>query len=124
MQMMRNGYDATNYSVSWMTEQSAERPFFSGIDVARWNKVGAQQVGDFFGVKAVVLVLAPVPLFIGHSQRVAGGGLADAGVIEFRAEGRQTGFDVPQTFATRKLGERQPEELFVSGQLADAKLPW
>jgi len=64
----------------------------------------------------------PVPLFIGHRQRVAGGGLADAGVIEFRAEGRQTGFDVAQTFAPRQLGERQHEELFVGGQLADAKV--
>jgi hypothetical protein len=65
---------------------------------------------------------APVPLFIGHCQRVAGGGLADAGVIEFRAEGRQTGFDVAQTFAPRQLGERQHEELFVGGQLADAEV--
>ena len=64
----------------------------------------------------------PVPLFIGHRQRVAGGGLADAGVIEFRAEGRQTGFDVAQTFAPRQLGECQHEELFVSGQLADAEV--
>src|ERR1035437_4752418 len=64
----------------------------------------------------------PVPLFIGHRQRVAGGGLPDAGVIELRAEGRQTGFDVAQTFAPRQLGERQHEELFVSGQLADAKV--
>ena len=65
---------------------------------------------------------APVPLFIGHRQRVAGGGLANAGVIKFRAEGRQTGFDVAQTFAPRQLGEGQHEELFVSGQLADAEV--
>src|ERR1035437_2762156 len=64
----------------------------------------------------------PVPLFIGHRQRVAGGRLADAGVIELRAEGRQTGFDVAQTFAPRQLGEGQHEELFVSGQLADAEV--
>jgi len=63
---------------------------------------------------------APVPLFIGHRQRVAGGGLADASVIELRAERRQAGFDVAQTFAPRQLGEGQHEELFVSGQLADA----
>jgi hypothetical protein len=49
-------------------------------------------------------------------------GLADAGVIELRAEGRQTGFDVAQTFAPRQLGERQHEELFVGGQLADAEV--
>ena len=48
---------------------------------------------------------APVPLFVGHRQRVTGGGLMDAGVIEFGAEGCQTGFDVAQTFAPRQLGE-------------------
>ena len=55
-------------------------------------------------------------------QRVAGGGLADAGVIEFGAKGRQTGFDVAQTFAPGQLGEGQHEELFVGGQLADAEV--
>ena len=64
----------------------------------------------------------PVPLFIGHRQRVARGGLPDAGVIELRAEGRQTGFDVAQTFAPRQLSKRQHEELFVGGQLADAEV--
>ena len=39
----------------------------------------------------------PVPLFVGHRQGVASGGLADASVIEFRAEGCQAGFDVAQT---------------------------
>src|ERR1035437_1245160 len=47
----------------------------------------------------------PVPLFMGHRQRVAGGGLADAGMIELRAEGRQTDFDVAQTFAPGQLGD-------------------
>jgi len=65
---------------------------------------------------------APVPLFIGHRQRVAGGGLADAGVIEFGTEGRQTGFDVAQTFAPGQLGESEHEELFVGGQFADAEV--
>ena len=65
---------------------------------------------------------APVALFIGHRQRVAGGGLANARMIEFRAEGREAGFDVAQTFAPRQLGERQHEELFVRGQLADAEV--
>ena len=50
----------------------------------------------------------PVPLFIGHRQRVAGGGLADASMIEFRAEGRQAGFDVAQTFAPRTSVGRTP----------------
>ena len=65
---------------------------------------------------------APVPLFVGHCQRVAGGGLADADVIEFRAEGGETGFDVAQTFAPRQLGKRQHKELLVSGQFADAEV--
>ena len=65
---------------------------------------------------------APVALFIGHRQRVAGGGLADARVIEFRAESGEPGFDVPQTFAPGQLGKRQHKELFVSGQFADAEV--
>ena len=64
----------------------------------------------------------PVPLFVGHGQRATGSGLADAGVIEFRAKGCQTGFDVAQTFAPGQLGKRQHEERFVGGQLADAEV--
>ncbi len=64
----------------------------------------------------------PVPLFVGHRQSVAGSGLADAGVIELWAEGRQTGFDVAQAFAPGQLCKRQHEELFVGGQLADAEV--
>jgi len=63
---------------------------------------------------------APVAIFIGIGQRAAGGGLADAGVVEFGAEGHQAGFDVAQTFAPGQLGKRQHEELFISGELADA----
>ena len=63
---------------------------------------------------------APVAIFVGIGQGAAGGGLADAGVVEFRAKGRQAGFDVAQTFAPRQLGEGQHEELFVSGEFADA----
>ena len=40
-----------------------ERPqgtFGGGINIGRRNEVGAQQVGDFFGVNAVVLVFAAV----------------------------------------------------------------
>ena len=65
---------------------------------------------------------APVAFFVGLGQRAAGGGLANPGVIEFRAEGRQTGFDVAQTFAPRRLREGQHEKLFVSGQFADAEV--
>ena len=65
---------------------------------------------------------APVPIFVGVSQGAAGGWLADARVIELWTEGRQTGFDVTQTFTPSELGERQHEELFVSGQFADAEV--
>ena len=40
-------------------------------------------------------------------------------MVEFRAEGRQTGFDVAQTFAPRQLGESQHEEVLLSGEFAD-----
>ena len=63
---------------------------------------------------------APVAVFIGLGQRAAGGGLADAGVVKFRAEGRQAGFDVAQTFPPSQLGKGQHEELFISGEFADA----
>jgi hypothetical protein len=46
--------------------------------------------------------------------------LADARVVEFGAEGRQAGFDVAQTFAPSQLGKRQHQELFISGEFADA----
>jgi hypothetical protein len=62
---------------------------------------------------------APVAIFVGTGQSAAGGGLADAGVVEFRTEGRQAGFDVPQAFASSQLGKRQHEELFISGEFAD-----
>ena len=63
---------------------------------------------------------APVAFFVGVSQGAAGGGLANAGVIKLRTEGRQTGLDVTQTFAPSQLGKRQDEELFVSGECANA----
>ena len=62
----------------------------------------------------------PVAIFVGIGQRAAGGGLADAGVVKFGAERRQAGFDVAQTFAPSQLGKRQHEELFISGEFADA----
>ena len=43
-----------------LAEQGTERPFGGGIDVARGNEVGAQEVADLFGVNAVVLVFAAV----------------------------------------------------------------
>ncbi len=43
-----------------LAEQSAQGPFLGGIDVARRNEVGAQEMGDLLGVNAVVLVLAAV----------------------------------------------------------------
>ena len=65
---------------------------------------------------------APVPFFVGVGQGVAGGGLADAGVIELRAKGCQTGFDVAQTFTPGQLDESQHEELFVGGQFRVAEV--
>ena len=65
---------------------------------------------------------APVVFFVGVGQRAARGGLAAAGVIEFRAEGGQTGFDVAETFTPGQLGKGQDEELFVSGEFADAEV--
>ena len=59
---------------------------------------------------------APVPLSLVHRRRVVGGGLADASMMEFRAEGCQTGFDVPQTLSPCKWGESQHAEPFVSRQ--------
>ena len=64
----------------------------------------------------------PVAVFVGVGQGAAGRGLSDAGVIEFRAEGCQTGFDIAQAFAPGQLGEGQHEELFVSGEFADAEV--
>ena len=43
-----------------LAQKRPQRPFGGGIDIAWGNKVGAQQMGDFLGVKAVVLVLAAV----------------------------------------------------------------
>ena len=65
---------------------------------------------------------APVAFFVGIGQRAASRGLADAGVIEFGAEGRQAGFDVAQAFAPRQLRKGEHEELFVSGEFADAEV--
>ena len=65
---------------------------------------------------------APVAVFVGIGQRAAGGGLADAGVIEFGAEGGQTGLDIAQTFTPSQLGKRQHKELFVSRQFADTEV--
>ena len=62
---------------------------------------------------------APVAVCVGIGQRASGDGLADAGVIELRAKGGQTGFDVAQTFAPGQWGESQHEKLFVGGEFAD-----
>ena len=43
-----------------LAQQGAERTFGGGIDVAGGNQVGAEQVGDLFGVNPVVLVFAAV----------------------------------------------------------------
>jgi hypothetical protein len=43
-------------------------------------------------------MIRPGFLFVGHRQGVAGGGLADAGVIALGIEDGQTGFGVAQNF--------------------------
>ncbi len=95
-------------SIGRRLEFQAER--FIGVERGGLLDEDASEVGEN----------APVPVFVGVGQRAAGDGLADAGVIEFGAEGLQTGFDVAQTVASGQLGKSQDEELFVSGQLADA----
>jgi len=85
---------------------------FASVERGRLTDEGVGEVGKD----------APVAFFVGIGQRAAGGGLADARVIELRAEGRQTGFDVAQTFAPGQLRESQNEKLFVGGQFADAEV--
>ena len=61
-----------------LAQERAQRAFLGGIDVGRGDEVGAQQVGEFFGINAVVLVLAAVDGFEveGVSQdKVQAGGL-------------------------------------------------
>ena len=65
---------------------------------------------------------APVALFVGISQRAAGGGLAETGVIEFWTEGGQTGCDVAEALAPGELGESEHEEVFVGGEFADEEV--
>jgi len=69
-----------------------------GLEFAAERFIGVERGGLLDKNLGEVGKDAPVPFFVGIGQRAAGGGLTDAGVIEFRAEGRQTGFDVAQTF--------------------------
>ena len=65
-----------------LAQQGAQGSFVGGIDVGRRNQVGAQQVGDLFGVNAVVLVFAAVNGLevegVGQDE-VQAGGLAGIG---------------------------------------------
>ncbi len=65
---------------------------------------------------------APVARLVGVGERAAGGGLANAAVIEFGSQSAQTGFDVAQTLAPGQLGKSHDDELFVAGQLADPEV--
>ena len=94
----------------------------SGLEFQAERFIGVERGGLLNEDVGKVGEDAPVAFFVGIGQRAAGSGLPDAGVIEFGAEGRQTGFDVAQTFAPRQLGERQHEKLFISGQFADAEV--
>src|SRR5450631_190084 len=64
---------------------------------------------------------APVAIFIGIGQRAAGGGLADARVVEFGAEGRREGFEVARISAPGSLGNRQHQDLLIGGGFAEAR---
>jgi hypothetical protein len=91
-----------------------------GLQIAGERFIGVERSGLLDQNMGEVGKDAPVAFFVGVSQRAAGGGLADAGVIKLRTEGCQTGLDVAQTFAPSQLVKRQHEELFVSGEFADA----
>ena len=60
-----------------LAQERAQRAFVGGIDVGRRDEIGAQQVGDLFGVDAVVLVLAAVDGLevegVGQDEGEAGG---------------------------------------------------
>ena len=43
-----------------LPQQGPQGPLLGGIDIGRRNQVGAEQMGDLFGVNAVVLVFAAV----------------------------------------------------------------
>lgn len=65
---------------------------------------------------------APVACFVGIGERAAGGGLANAAVIEFGSQCAETGFDVAETLAPGQLGKGHDHELFVGGQSADTEI--
>ena len=96
--------------------------------VSRGFEIGKERV---FGVKrgglddadmSEVGEESPVALRIGIGQRAACGGLAETGVIKFRAERGQTGFEVAETFAPGQWSESEHEEVFVGGQFANQKV--
>jgi len=43
-----------------LSQQGAQGPFVSGVNVRRGNEIGAQQVSELFGVDAVILIFAAV----------------------------------------------------------------
>ena len=60
-----------------LAQECAQGPLLCGIDIGRRNEIGTQQVGELFGVDAVILVLAPVNGFdlksVGQDELEAGG---------------------------------------------------
>ena len=93
-----------------------------GFDLCEERVVGIKRGGLSDEGLGEVGEDTPVAMFISIGQRAAGGGLAETGVIEFWAEGGQTGFDVTETFAPSELGEREHKEVFVSGEFADEEV--
>jgi len=65
---------------------------------------------------------APIARLVGIGQGAAGGRLANATVVEFGTQSAQARFDIAQTLAPGQLSKRQHDELFVSGQFADAEI--
>ena len=63
--------------VDALAQECAQGPLLRGIDIGRRNEIGTEQVGELFGVDAVILVLAPVNGFdvksVGQDEFEAGG---------------------------------------------------
>jgi len=58
----------------------------------------------------------PVPLLVGHGERVAAHAAADAHVVELVGQGAQAGFDVAQALAKGELREGHRKELVPAGE--------
>ena len=62
----------------------------------------------------------PVACFVGSGQGVAGYAGLEPGMIEFWAQGSQTGFDIAEGLSGGELGEGHAVELIETGEFSDA----